>query len=67
MSRQSLAVNSSGALTGTVPLATTLTVHSQGHVERAGRLGYGVLRLDFDLHLARRQLVLGPDLVRDLK
>ena len=62
MSRQSLAVKSSGALTGTWPVGDHLAVDLHGDVERAAGLGHGVGRLDLDLHLARGELLLGADL-----
>ena len=38
-----------------------LAVDLHGHVQRAAGFGYGVGRLDFDLHLAGGQLLLGVD------
>ena len=43
MSRQSLAVNSSGALTGTRPWATWSPSTVMVMVEWSGRAGFGVL------------------------
>ena len=63
MSRQSLAVNSSGALTGTLPSATTSVTDLHGDVERAGGSLLGVAGLDLDGRRARSgSLAVGADL-----
>ena len=54
MSRQSLAVKSSGALIGTWPVATTLPLTLMVMSSGPAGLGLGVGRLDLDLSPCRR-------------
>ena len=60
MSRQSLAVKSRGA-DRDLAFGDGLAIDLDRHIQRAAGLEYGVGRLDFDLHLASGQLLLGAD------
>ena len=66
MSRQSLAVNKSGAETGTTPEADFLAVDLQRHLSGPAGFALDVGSLDLDLGLAGAKLLLGAD-VRALK
>ena len=62
MSRQSLAVNSSGALTGTTPDAASLPFDLDDDLQRAGRPAVRRRRSPPRSSPCRRQLLLGADL-----
>jgi hypothetical protein len=62
MSRQSLAVKSSGADYRHLACRNLFTIDFHRDVERPAGLGHCVRRRDFDLYFAHWELLLGADL-----